>query len=103
MNSLEKPEKEILGMKVVCRGFGSSLALAGLEGQDPCEHSVVWFFLFQMIAFLTMARLNWSSRPHLRRFKVGNWQDSGQPDSNSGWSQSEDPELVLTLPILAHT
>lgn len=50
-----------------------------------------------------MARLNWSSRPHLRRFKVGNWQDSGQPDSSSGWSQSEDPELVLTPPILAHT
>lgn len=45
MNNLEKPEKEILGVKVVCRGFGSSLALAGLEGQDQCEHSVVWFFV----------------------------------------------------------
>lgn len=32
-------------MKVVCRSFGNSLALAGLEGQDQCEHSVVWFFV----------------------------------------------------------
>ena len=54
--------------------------------------------LFQMTAFLTMARLSWSSRPHLRRFKVGDWQWADRLDRTG--DSFEDPELVLTPPTL---
>jgi hypothetical protein len=32
-------------VKVVGHSFGNNLALAGLEGQDQCVHSAVWFFV----------------------------------------------------------